>query len=108
MTYSFADCAWTVGLFHCSGAQWLVDLHLKHSSLLVLEDSIIDYPSFYREVKNRPTKFLEEMLRAKKQEEQVSAPNCTPATNPSRLGGSLISSQHHKATWFLIRMAVRQ
>lgn len=85
-----------------------VDLHLKHSPLLVLEESMIDYPFFYREVKNRPTKFLEEMLRAEKQEEQVSAPNCTPATKTSRLGGSLISSQHHKAMWSLIRMAVRQ
>ena len=48
------------------------------------------------------------MLKAEKQEEQVPAPNCTPATNASRLGGSLISSQHHKAMWSLIRVAVRQ
>ena len=32
----FADWAWTRGLFLALSAQWLVDLHLKHSPLLVL------------------------------------------------------------------------
>lgn len=84
---------------------------MEADAAVELEESITDHHCLYREEKKANEIFE---VSAKSWEtgrpylSQTFLHHCTTVTNISSSGGSLVSSQHNKPVWSLIRMAIGQ